>query len=273
MAQRQTMTEKNAALREQLTAENQTYWDQLVSLLAQQPKFAARPEALQRQLHDLLTQVVAAQANHQSTADFFSQAPEKIAAQLGESLWQRPWWLTMDLWFPILLFFLGTILPTVILPGVPFQGLSIAVQFGLFLVALAIGIWLLPRFTTRGRTIGWGLIIVLLLLALGMAARLVPAVGLIYVTRKGGSLFLLALAVILTGVIVWDHRRRPDSWLPALTANLWITTALALLARVNPTATMMVGPSGGVLIILGTLLGDISILVIGWHIWRSRRER
>lgn len=266
MANRPTMTTQNAALRDQLTPTNREYWDQLVVLLAQQPHHTS-----DAQLHDLLTGLLVAQERQEDASQFFGGTPAEAVRTLTATLWPRPWWLTSDLWFPFILFTIGIILPTAILPAVPLQASLMAVQYGLLVIALGLGIWLAPKFSPRGRLVSWGLIIVVLLAVLSVAARWVPAAGLFYLTRKGGSVFLLVFAVALTALIVVVQRRQPESWLPALTADVWITTLLALMARIAPTSSLMVTAMGNLIIALGTILGDLSILIIGWHIWQTRQ--
>lgn len=267
MANRPAMTAQNAALREQLTPTNREYWDQLAGLLAQQPKPTS-----DAQIHDLLTGLLVAQNRQEDASQFFGGTPEEAVRTLTATLWPRPWWLTSDLWFPFILFTVGIILPTVILPAVPLQLSLVAVQYGLLVIALGLGIWLAPKFSPRGRLVSWGIIVVALLAALSVAARWVPAAGLVYLTRKGGSVFLLAFAVVVTGLIVGVQRRQTASWLPALTADVWITTLLALMARIAPTSSLMVTATGNLVIALGTILGDLSILIIGWHIWQTRQS-
>jgi len=92
----------------------------------------------------------------------------------------KPQWWSWDLLVPLLIFTLGTILPSVILPAVPFQLLLVAVQYGLFVIAMALGLWLTQRASARGSIIGWLIIIIGLLVAMWIAARTVPAMGLVY---------------------------------------------------------------------------------------------
>lgn len=266
-----TIMKQNAALRQKLTPENRAYWDELVERLRQQPKYADEG-FLQRELRDLLDEVITAQTAGQTAADYLGGGPATVAIALGKLTRQRPWWQNWDLLVPILIFTLGTILPGVILPAVPLQLLLVAVQYGLFLVAMGLGVWLTHRFTARGRLIGWLVIIVGLLAAMGLAARLVPARGLVYLTRVGGSLTLIVFALVVTGLAWWQNRQHPNSWLPAILGSLWITTLLALLARFPLTSSLMVTSTGNVLIGLGTLLGDASVLIMGWHIWQARQK-
>ncbi|MFC6208147.1 hypothetical protein [Levilactobacillus tongjiangensis] len=184
----------------------------------------------------------------------------------------KPQWWSWDLLVPLLIFTLGTILPSVILPAVPFQLLLVAVQYGLFVIAMALGLWLTQRASARGSLIGWLIIIIGLLVAMWIAARTVPAMGLVYLTRFGGSLTLLLFAVVVTGLTWWHQRRHANSWFPAILGSLWITTLLALLARIPLTSSLMVTSAGSWLIALGTILGDVSVLVIGWHIWIARQN-
>lgn len=271
MAERLTIAEQNQALREQLSPKNQAYWDDLVSALRQQPKFADET-VLQKHLRELLPSLLVAQSAQQSAAKFYGADPQTIAKKMGETSTQsRPAWLSWDLLVPVLIFLLGVILPAAILPAVPLQGLLITVQFGLFIIAMALGIWLTQHVTPRGQLVGWLVIIVGLIAAMGVAARTVPAHGLIYLTRVGGSITLLIFAVVVTGFTWWHHRRHADSWFPAILGSLWITTLLALLARFPLTSGLMVTSTGNLLIALGTILADASILIIGWHIWQIRR--
>jgi len=192
---------------------------------------------------------------------------------MGKLVNQRPWWQTWDALVPLLVFTLGTILPSVILPAVPLQMLLVAVQYGLFILAMGLGLWLTQRFTARGRLVGWLVIIVGLLAAMGIAARTVPVHGLVYLTRVGGSITLLIFAVVITGLAWWQNRQHPNSWLPAVLGSLWITTLLALLARMPATSGLMVTGAGNFLIGLGTLLGDVSVLIIGRRIWQARQQK
>ncbi len=270
VAEHPTYSAANAALRAQLTTENQAYWDQLVAALRQDPRFTDE-ETFQEYLGVLLPGFLAAQRANKSAGDYWHGDPLAAAQRLMKRQKGHPWWWSTDLFFPLGLFFVGLVLPTVILPAVPLQLLKIGVQLVLLVVAVILGLWLTPRFATRGQLVSWGLIAVGLLIIWNLVGRALPAVGLVYVTRKGGSLALLAVAVILTVLILWDQRRHPNSWLPALVADLWIMTVLALIARINPWSSLMVTSTGNLLIGLGTLVGDISILVSGWHIWRQRR--
>ena len=258
-------------MRQKLNPENQAYWDKLVERMREQPKYADEG-FLQRELRDLLDEVVAAQDAGQTAADYLGGGPATVAIALGKLPRSRPWWQNWDLLVPLLIFTLGTILPGVILPAVPLQLLLVAVQYGLFIIAMGLGVWLTHRFTARGRLIGWLVIIVGLLAAMSLAARLVPVRGLVYLTRVGGSLTLIVFALVVTGLAWWQNRQHPNSWLPAVLGSLWITTLLALLARVPLTSGLMVTSAGNVLIGLGTLLGDASFLIIGWHIWQARQK-
>lgn len=266
MAKHPAIATQNAALRDQLTASNRDYWDRLVALLAKQPKRTS-----DRQLHDLLTGLLIAQQRDEPASQFFGGEPEDAVETLLTTLWPRPWWLTADLGFPFLLLTIGIVLPTAFLPAVPLQAPLLAVQYGLLIVALAIGTWLTPKFAFKGQIVSWGIIVLVLLVALNLAARWVPTAGLIFLTRKGGTVFLLAFAVIVTALIVWAKKRRTETWLPALTADLWITILLAVMARVTPTSALMVTTTGSILIAIGTVIGDLSILIIGWHIWQTRQ--
>lgn len=273
MARIATIIKRNAAMREQLNTVNQAYWSQLVRHLREQPKYAADEALLQRDLSDLLTEILAAQENGQSAEDYLSGGPATVAIAMGKLVNQRPWWQTWDALVPLLVFTLGTILPSVILPAVPLQMLLVAVQYGLFILAMGLGLWLTQRFTARGRLVGWLVIIVGLLAAMGIAARTVPVHGLVYLTRVGGSITLLIFAVVITGLTWWQNRQHPNSWLPAVLGSLWITTLLALLARMPATSGLMVTGAGNFLIGLGTLLGDVSVLIIGWRIWQARQQK
>ncbi len=273
MARIATIIKRNAAMREQLNTVNQAYWSQLVRHLREQPKYAADETLLQRDLADLLTEILAAQKNGQSAEDYLSGGPATVAIAMGKLVNQRPWWQTWDALVPLLVFTLGTILPGVILPAVPLQMLLVAVQYGLFILAMGLGLWLTQRFTARGRLVGWLVIIVGLLAAMGIAARTVPVHGLVYLTRVGGSLTLLIFAAVITGLAWWQNRQHPNSWLPAVLGSLWITTLLALLARIPATSGLMVTGAGNFLIGLGTLLGDVSVLIIGWRIWQARQQK
>ena len=270
MAEQPTIQTQNAALREQLTSENQAYWDQLVVALREDPRLQDE-ETFQAYLNALLPGFITAQKNGQTAADYYHGDPIAAAQRLTKVKKTRPWWLTTDLWFPLGLFIVGLILPTIILPAVPLQTLLVAVQLVLLVIAVALGIWLAPHVGPRGRAIGWVAIAVVLLVALNLVAKVLPAVGLVYVTRKGGSIVLLLFAIAMTALILWDQRRHPNSWLPALIADLWIMTVLALIGRIAPTAGLMATSTGTVMIGLGTLIGDVSILVSGWHIWRQRQ--
>ena len=271
MARIATIIKQNAAMRQKLNPENQAYWDKLVERMREQPKYADEG-FLQRELRDLLDEVVAAQDAGQTAADYLGGGPATVAIALGKLPRSRPWWQNWDLLVPLLIFTLGTILPGVILPAVPLQLLLVAVQYGLFIIAMGLGVWLTHRFTARGRLIGWLVIIVGLLAAMSLAARLVPVRGLVYLTRVGGSLTLIVFALVVTGLAWWQNRQHPNSWLPAVLGSLWITTLLALLARNQLTSGLMVTSAGNVLIGLGTLLGDASFLIIGWHIWQARQK-
>lgn len=271
LANRLTIAEQNRELREQLSPENQAYWDDLVTALRQQSRFADE-EKLQRHLREQLPQLLVAQSNDQSAAQFYGADPQTVAEKMG-SAQQRPTWWTWDLLVPVLIFVLGVILPAAILPAVPLQGLLIAVQFGLFVIAMALGIWLSQRVAPQGQVIGWLVIVVGLVLAMWIAARTVPAAGLVYLTRGGGSVALLIFAVAVTALTWWHHRRHADSWFPAILGSLWITTLLALLARFPLTSGLMVTSSGNFLIAVGTVLADASILIIGWHIWQVRQNK
>ncbi|WP_395321624.1 hypothetical protein [Levilactobacillus parabrevis] len=273
MARIATIIKRNAVMRDQLNTVNQAYWSQLVKHLREQPKYAANETLLQRDLADLLTEILAAQKAGQSAEDYLSGGPATVAIAMGKLVEQRPWWQTWDALVPLLVFTLGTILPSVILPAVPLQLLLVAVQYGLFILAMGLGLWLTQRFTIRGRLIGWLVIIVGLLAAMGIAARTVPAHGLVYLTRVGGSITLLVFAVIITGLAWWQNRQHPNAWLPAVLGSLWITTLLALLARFPATSGLMVTSAGNLLIGLGTLLGDASVLIIGWRIWQARQHK
>lgn len=267
-----TIIKENATLRGQLSPENRSYWDDLVENMRQQAKFR-KETVLQRELHDLLPEIIAAQKAGRDAEDFFGGGPATIAIALGKTGSRRPWWWNWDLLVPLLIFTLGTILPGVILPAVPLQLLLVGVEYGLFIVALVIGIWLTPRFTERGRVVAWLIVIVALLVAMRVAATTIPPVGLVYLTRGGGSIALIVFAVLVTGLTWWQNRVHPNSWLPAVLGSLWITTFLALLARVPATSGLMVTTSGNLLIALGTLLGDASVLIIGWHIWQARQHQ
>lgn len=273
MARIATIIKRNAAMQEQLNTVNQAYWSQLVRHLREQPKYAADETLLQRDLADLLTEILAAQEAGQSAKDYLSGGPATVAIAMGKLVKQRPWWQTWDALVPLLVFTLGTILPAVILPAVPLQMLLVAVQYGLFFLAMGLGLWLTQRFTARGRLIGWLVIVVGLLAAMGIAARTIPAHGLVYLTRVGGSIALLVFAVVVTGLAWWQNRQHPNAWLPAVLGSLWITTLLALLARIPATSGLMVTSAGNFLIGLGTLLGDVSVLIIGWRIWRARQQK
>lgn len=273
MARIATIIKRNATMREQLNTVNQAYWSQLVWHLREQPKYAADETVLQRDLADLLTEILAAQKNGQSAEDYLSGGPATVAIAMGKLVNQRPWWQTWDALVPLLVFTLGTILPSVILPAVPLQMLLVAVQYGLFILAMGLGLWLTQRFTARGRLVGWLVILVGLLAAMGIAARMVPVHGLVYLTRVGGSLTLLIFAVVITGLAWWQNRQHPNSWLPAVLGSLWITTLLALLARMPATSGLMVTGAGNFLIGLGTLLGDVSVLIIGRRIWQARQQK
>ena len=275
VAEQPSMTEQNQALEQQLTTDNRAYWDELVRALRQDPRLQDE-ELFQQYLNVQLTGLVAAQQQNQSAAEHYGGNPVKAANRLLKAAAphedrHRPWWLTADLWFPLGLFVVALILPTVILPAVPLQLLLVGVQLLLLVVAVALGIWVTPRVGARGRAIAWGVIAVVLIIALNLVAKVLPAAGLVYITRKGGSIALLLFAVIVTALIIWEQHRHEDSWLPALIADLWIMTVLALLARINPTAGLMATTTGTLLIGLGTLVGDISILISGWHIWRQRQ--
>lgn len=270
MPETSVIVQENTALRTQLTPENLQFWDQLEPLLRQDPRLQDE-ETLQEYLNTQLTALVAAQKQGQTAAAYYHGDPIAAAQRLMKGPKRRPWWWTHDLWFPLGLFVVGLVLPTIILPAVPLQLLAVGVQLVLLVVALALGIWLTPNLGPRGRAIGWGVIVVALLVSLNLVGRSLPAVGLVYITRKGGSIFLLLFAVVLTGLILWDQRRHPDSWLPALIAALWIMTVLGLLARMAPTAGLMATSTGTLMIGAGTLVGDVSILVSGWHIWRQRQ--
>ncbi|KRN01990.1 hypothetical protein FD13_GL000444 [Levilactobacillus senmaizukei DSM 21775 = NBRC 103853] len=177
-----------------------------------------------------------------------------------------------DLLVPLLIFTLGTILPTVILPAIPLQLGLVAVQYGLFIVAMLLGWWLQRRVSSpQGRLIGWLIVILGLLVAMWVAAHIVPAVGLIFLNREIGTLIWLGFAVLVSGFTWWHRRRQPLSWFPAILGSLWITTFLAMLARVPATAGLMVTATGNILIAFGTILGDASILIIGWRIWQDRQ--
>ena len=177
-----------------------------------------------------------------------------------------------DLLVPLLIFTLGTILPTVILPAIPLQLGLVAVQYGLFIIAMLLGWWLHRRVSsTQGQLIGWLVIILGLLVAMWVAARFVPAVGLIFLNREVGTFVWLGFAILVSLFTWWHRRRQPLSWFPAILGSLWITTFLAVLARVPATAGLMVTSTGNVLIAFGTILGDVSILIIGWRIWQDRQ--
>lgn len=272
MARIATIIKQNAAMRNQLNPENQAYWDELVERMREQPKYADE-NFLQREMRALLDEVTTAQAAGQSAEDYLGGGPATVAVALGKLEQPRPWWQTWDLLVPLLFFTLGTILPGVILPAVPLQLLLVTVQYGLFIVAMALGLWLTHQFTARGRLIGWLVIVVGLLAAMSLAARLVPARGLIYLTRVGGSVTLIVFALVITGLAWWQNRQHPNSWLPAILGSLWITMVLALLARFPLTSSLMVTSAGNFLIGLGTLLGDVSVLIIGWHIWQARQKK
>lgn len=270
MARITTIIKQNAAMRQKLNPENQAYWDELVERMREQPKYTDEG-VLQRDLRDLLDEVLSAQTAGQTAADYLGGGPATVAIALGKLAQPQSWWRTWDLLVPILIFTLGTILPGVILPAVPLQLLLVAVQYGLFIVAMGLGIWLTQRFTVRGRLIGWLVIIVGLLAAMSLAARWVPARGLVYLPRVGGSVTFIVFALVVTGLAWWQKRQQPNSWLPAVLGSLWITTLLALLARFPLTSSLMVTSAGNFLIGLGTLLGDVSVLIIGWHIWQARQ--
>ncbi len=272
LAERLTIAEQNQALREQLSPENQAYWDDLVAALRQQPKFSDE-DKLQRQLRELLPNLLVAQSSQKSAQQFYGADPATVAAQIGAPAKAKATWLSWDLLVPVLIFILGVILPAAILPAVPLQGLLITVQFGLFIVAMALGIWVAQRVTAQAQLIGWLVVIVALIIAMWVAARIVPAQGLIYLTRVGGSITLLVFALVVTGLTWWHHRRHADSWFPAILGSLWITTLLALLARFPLTSGLMVTSAGNLLIALGTILADASILIIGWHIWQVRQNQ
>jgi len=272
LAERLTIAEQNQALREQLSPENQAYWDDLVAALRQQPKFSDE-DKLQRQLRELLPNLLVAQSSQKSAQQFYGADPATVAAQMAEPAKTKVTWLSWDLLVPVLIFILGVILPAAILPAVPLQGLLIAVQFGLFIIAMALGIWVAQRVTAQAQLIGWLVVIVALIIAMWVAARIVPAQGLIYLTRVGGSITLLVFALVVTGLTWWHHRRHADSWFPAILGSLWITTLLALLARFPLTSGLMVTSAGNLLIALGTILADASILIIGWHIWQVRQNQ
>nr|WP_125576115.1 hypothetical protein [Levilactobacillus angrenensis] len=272
MANRLTIAEQNQELREQLSPENQAYWDELVTALQQQPRFADEGKR-QRYLREQLPQLLVAQSNGQTAAEFYGADPQTAAAKMGSTARKRPTWWTWDLLVPVLIFVLGVILPAAILPAVPLQGLLIAIQFGLFIIAMALGIWLSQRVAPQGQVIGWLVIVVGLVLAMWVAARTVPAAGLLYLTRVGGSVALLIFAVAITLLTWWHHWRHADSWFPAILGSLWITTLLALLARFPLTSGLMVTASGNFLIAVGTVLADASILIIGWHIWQVRQNK
>jgi len=72
-----TIIKRNAAMREQLNTVNQAYWSQLVRHLREQPKYAADEALLQRDLSDLLTEILAAQENGQSAEDYLSVVPQR----------------------------------------------------------------------------------------------------------------------------------------------------------------------------------------------------
>jgi len=271
LAERLSIAEQNQALREQLSPENQAYWDDLVAALRQQPKYA-NEDTLQRKLREILPNLLVAQSKEQSAQDFFGADPQTVAAQVGAAS-TKPTWLTWDLLVPVLIFILGVVLPAAILPAVPLQGLLITVQFGIFVIAMILGIWLAGRVNSQMQLVGWLVIIVALFLATWLAARIVPARGLIYLTRGGGSVFLLVFALAVTGLTWWHHRRHADSWFPAILGSLWITTLLGLLARFPLTSGLMVTSAGNLLIALGTVLADASILIIGWHIWQLRQNK
>ncbi|TGD19785.1 hypothetical protein EGT51_02825 [Levilactobacillus suantsaiihabitans] len=271
LANRLTIAEQNQELRSQLSPENQAYWDELVAALKQHPRFADDGK-LQRFLREQLPQVLVAQSNGQTTAQFYGMDAQAAAVKLGSAR-QRPTWWSWDLLVPVLIFVLGVILPAAILPAVPLQGLLIAVQFGLFVIAMALGIWVSQHLGAQGQVLSWLVIIVALVVAMRVAAQTVPAAGLLYLTRGGGSVALIAFAVIVTGLTWWHHQRHADSWFPAILGSLWITTLLALLARFPLTSGLMVTSAGNLLIAIGTVLADASILMIGWHIWQIRQGK
>lgn len=271
LANRLTIAEQNQELRSQLSPENQAYWDELVAALKQHPRFADDGK-LQRFLREQLPQVLVAQSNGQTTAQFYGMDAQAAAVKLGSAR-QHPTWWSWDLLVPVLIFVLGVILPAAILPAVPLQGLLIAVQFGLFVIAMALGIWVSQHLGAQGQVLSWLVIIVALVVTMRVAAQTVPAAGLLYLTRGGGSVALIAFAVIVTGLTWWHHQRHADSWFPAILGSLWITTLLALLARFPLTSGLMVTSAGNLLIAIGTVLADASILIIGWHIWQIRQGK
>ncbi|WP_270757041.1 hypothetical protein [Levilactobacillus brevis] len=265
-----TVTAQNAALLQQLSPQNQAYWDALVVALRQQPKF--KDEAtLQQHLRELLPSLIVAQSAQQTAAQFYGGDPETVAAKMGQPARTKPQWLTWDLLVPVLIFISSGILPAIILPAIPLQGLLVAVQFGLFVIAMVVGLGVTRQATLRRRVLSWLAIVVVLLVAMGIAAKTVPARGLVYFPRGGGSLVLVGFALVVTGFTWWHHRRHVTSWFPAVLGSLWITTLLALLARFTGTAGLMVTTTGNLLIGVGTILGDVSILIIGWHIWQLRQ--
>nr|WP_225428292.1 hypothetical protein [Levilactobacillus enshiensis] len=273
LAERTTITEQNAALRQQLSPQNQAYWDELVSKLRQQPKFADEA-VLQKYLRELLPSLLVAQSAQQTAQQFYGADPATVAVKMGRVARAKPSWLTWDLLVPLLIFTLGTIIPSAILPAVPFQLLLVGLEYGFFVIAMALGIGVTQRIhTPRGQIASWLVIIIALLLAMRVAAQTVPAQGLVYLTRVGGSITLLVFAIVVTGLTWWHHRRHANSWFPAILGSLWITTLLALLARMPATSGLMVTSAGNLLIALGTILGDLSILIIGWHIWQARKNQ
>lgn len=271
LAERLTVAQQNQALRQQLSPDNQAYWDEFVTALRQQPQFK-NDTKLQKYLRGQLPDLLVAQSNQQTAAQFFGDDPQAAAKKAGAvSMTTGPSWLSWDLLVPVLIFVLGVILPAAILPAVPLQGLLISIQFGFFVIAMALGIWWSQRATGQVQLVGWLVIIVALIVAMWVAARMVPARGLIYLPRVGGSVVLVLFALVVTGLTWWHRRRHADSWFPAILGSLWITTLLALLARFPLTSGLMVTSAGNLLIALGTVLADASILMIGWHIWQIRQ--
>lgn len=257
---KQEMIDQNNQLRQQLTPENRTFYENL--LLYLRFKGVMHDEtALESQLLAILQDFLDAQADGIAATDYFGPNVKEVADELIKDLPRKPAGLAKFSLITLMAYFLASALPALVLPQMPVDLGTLLLSGGYFFVIILIAFKLLGtllyRFMVEKRRPKTFFVLTWLLLFIALA----PGMGLLFFFKTplqfslAGWPGVLAILVLLA-VAVWFFWKQKN--IPVILFSIGVAL-LGIVMRLPVTGPALTNTSIGRF----TSIGILVLLLIG----------
>lgn len=273
----QTMIEQNNVLREKLNDTNKTYYEQLLLYIRTTGLFYDDYE-VETLLLQILQDILSAQEDGQSAADFFGNNPQDAANELIEQLGKasgKEMFKMIGLIFGISSFF--SVISALSTPKAGINGLVLLLNAVLSVLIIEAAFFLIHKSAykkiVKGKLSSFLLLWLGAVLIIGLFIVILiftPAWSTIYLPNSV-ALLLLALLLIGTTIYIFNcDRENRKLWLSFI-PFIYILCLIGILFRLPMTEHWMSSPRGKMITVFLVLAGLLMNWLFNWFILREKR--